>query len=571
MPRLIFVLFIVSGLACGDTLTFTFTGTGSGHWGNQTFTNAAFTFNFFVPAADGRVQPSCCTAVRSTPRGTSANVTVAGFGTSAFGPGDHAIYLDPVDGVVGIWHYNLSDFLTVANPALTSWDLSTTIGPIEGTTFVYPWAVGPMGLAFTSVTNVSFSARRAPSGGLATVVSMNPAFGNSSVGVANAFQFTVADDAGAGDLQGMNILFSDRKVSGTGDPYACWLWFQRSDNTLAAYRNGTWQTARLGASGSILNGDNCTIDTAGAAATTDGIQITLSLPITFVTRPVQMDRMQVYVRAANNENVDSGYQEAGSFTLYPGASPNFMMNVTPTLRDVAANSNATYTVTVIPKPGFNEEVTLSATVSASNATAAFMPQSLVGAGVSTLTVAAGDVQENSSELYVGSTVQVSGTSSSGTILQDADLLVETHAPEIEIYDTPVSGTTHVYQAFVNDVLAYSNWATGIAGFNLLFAPSLSGQHACWMFYDGSMLWLANDDASAWIAAGPLGTTKTAQNSQCTVGGPAGSPGPRLIPYIGWRVDVPVTFSPAFAAGGNILWRRAFNAAGFDSGYFPWIH
>jgi len=574
MLRFIIILFTVTGLASGDTLTFTFTGTGSGHWGAQNFTNAAFTFTFFIPDADGLRQPACCIAVRSTPPGTSGAVTVAGFGSSGFGAsGTQAVYVNPTAGVVGIWHYNLTDFLTVANPAFSSWDLSTTIGPLSGTTFAYPLALnlGPgVGLAFTSVANVSFSARRGPSGGLPTVVSMNPAFGNSSVGVANAFQFTIADNAGVEDLQGMNVLVSDAKAPGTGDPYACWLWFQRSSNTLSIYNKGVWQTEPLGGGGAILNGDSCTVDTASAAATANGNQLTLSLPVTFLNRPVFPDTMPVYVRAANNDNVDSGYQQAGTFTVYPGASPNFMMSVTPAMRDVAVGSNASYAVTVIPKPGFADVVTFSASPGVSSAIASFAPPSITGAGVSILTVTTSEIPGTSSQPYLGGgyPVAVTGESPSGTFIQNVDLLVEVSSPAIEVNDRLIAGTTHVYEASVTDVLAYSNWATGVTGFNLLIAPSLNGQHACWVFYDGTILWLANDDASAWTSVGPLGTTKTAQNSQCTVGGPAGSPGPRLFPHIGWRVNVPVTFNPAFAAGANILWLRAGNAAGFDSEYFP---
>lgn len=212
MLRLIIVSFTVTGPGLGDTLTFTFSGSGSGHWGTQTFSNAAFTLTLFIPAADDIVRPPCCTAVRSTPAGTSGTVTVAGFRISGFGPnGNQAVYIDPAAATVGVWHFNLSDFLTIANPALSAWDLSTSVGPLTATTFAYPLAVDPgsgVGLAVTSVTNVSFIAQRASSGGIPTLISMNPAFGNSSVGVANAFQFTVADPAGAGDLQGMNVLFS---------------------------------------------------------------------------------------------------------------------------------------------------------------------------------------------------------------------------------------------------------------------------------------------------------------------------------------------------------------------------
>lgn len=348
-------------------------------------------------------------------------------------------------------------------------------------------------------------------------------------------------------------------------------WFPTSNSPGTVIH--TRQTARLGAGGSILNGDNCTVDTAGAAADTNGNQLTLSLPVTFLNPPPGADTMPVYVRAANNENVDSGYQQAGTFTLYPGASPNFMMSVTPAFRDVAVGSNATYTVTVVPKPGFNDVVTLSASAGVSAAAATLAPASVTGGGVSTLTVTTSDIPENSSQPYTGGgyPVIVTGESPSGTFFQYVDLLVETHAPSIEVNDRPISGTTHVYAVSVNDVLAYTNWATGITGVNLLIAPSLNGQHACWVFYDGSILWLANDDASVWTPVGPLGTTKTAQNSQCTVGGPAGSPGPRLFPHVGWNVSVPVTFSPGFATGANLLWLRAGNAAGFDSGYFPWLH
>src|SRR6185312_16387389 len=364
MRQFFSAFFIFVGLAAGDTLTFNISGTGSGHWGAQTFTDAAFTFTFLLQDADNLRQPSCCAIVRSTPAGTSGTVSVAGFGTSSFGAnGNQAVFVNPAASSVGIWHYNLSDFLTVANPAFSAWDLSTTIGPFTGTTFAYSLSLdlGPgVGLAFTSVSNVTFSARRGTRGGVPAVVSMSPGFGNSSSGVANTFQFVVSDTAGVSDLQGMNIVFSDARLNRTGDPYACWLWFQRSDNTLSAYNKGVWRTAPVGPGGSILNGNLCSVDTAAAVSATGGNNLSLSAPVTFENQPVQPDTMQAYVRAANNENVDSGYQQAGMFTVYAGPSPNFTMNVTPAFRDVALGSDATYTVTVVPKPGFNETVTFSA-------------------------------------------------------------------------------------------------------------------------------------------------------------------------------------------------------------------
>lgn len=588
MNRLLLTLLCVAGLAAGDTLTFTITGTGSGHWGAQTFTNAAFTFSFLVQDADNLRQPFCCAIVRSTPPGAIGTVTVEGFGSSGFGAnGDQAIYVNPAGATAGIWHYNLSDFLTVANPAFFSYDLTTSIGPLTGTSFSYPLSLdlGPgVSLAFTSVSNVNFSARRGPSGGVPSVVGMLPGFGNfqpgmlpgfgnSSPGVPEVFEFTIGDTQGVSDLQGMNILFSDATLNHAGDAYACWMWFRRSDNTLSLYNKGNWQTAQVGAGGSVLPGNSCTIDTAASAVVTgSGNDLTLRVPVTFQNHPVEPDTMLISVRAANNENVDTGYVQTGRFIVFPGLSPNFTMTVYPAFQDVAVGSAATYTVAVRPKAGFHETVDLSASVGVVGATSAFTPPSITGEGFSTLTMTISGIPDNISPPYLGGgyPVFVSGQSSSGLVSQLVDMVVEVGGPSIEVNDRVVSGLSHIYAVSVHDVLAYSNWATGITGFNLLIAPSLDGRHACWVFYDGTTLWLASDDASTWAAAGPLGTIRTAENSQCTVGGPAGSPGPRLYPHVGWLANVPITFKAPFALGSNILWVRAGNQAGLDSGYFPWI-
>ncbi len=574
--RTFVLLFMLAGLAAGDTLTFTMAGTGTGHWGSQTFSNANFTFQFFVQDAEDIMQPSCCAIVRSTPPGTPGTVTVSGFGSSAFGAnGNQAIYVNRAAATVGIWHYNLSDFLTVANTAFSNYDLTTSIGPVTGTTFSYPLALdlGPgVGLAFTSVSNVTFTAQRAPSGGVPSVTGVLPAFGNSTTGVPNLFEFTIGDTAGAADLQGMNILFSDNTLYKTGDPYACWMWFSRSSSSLSLYNRGNWQTAPAGAGGSVLTGDSCSVDTATAAIVTgSGNDLTLKLPVTLLNHPPEPDNMRIYVRAVNNENVDTGYRQTGTFIVYPGASPNFTMTVYPTFRDVAVGSTATYTVAVVPKPGFHETVNLSAYAGVAGATSTFNPPLITGEGLSTLTVTTADIPNNTYQYQGGGySVNVTGESTSGQINQAVDMVVEIGPPQIEVNDRLVSGLSHVYTVTVKDILAYSNWATGITGFNLLIAPAADGRHACWVFYDGTTLWLASDDGLSWMSAGPLGTTRTAQNSQCMVGGPAGSPGPRLYPHAGWLVDVPITFTPGFASSSNILWLSAGNQAGLETGYFPWI-
>jgi len=100
--------------------------------------------------------------------------------------------------------------------------------------------------------------------------------------------------------------------------------------------------------------------------------------------------------------------------------------------------------------------------------------------------------------------------------------------------SPSSGT-YSSETFT---FSYSNSA-GVSGVGVLINSSVNGQHACWMYFDGSTLSLAEDDGSTW--SGMLA------NSQCSLSSPTG--------IVNTGTDkaftTTITFTSAFAGSRNI--------------------
>lgn len=98
----------------------------------------------------------------------------------------------------------------------------------------------------------------------------------------------------------------------------------------------------------------------------------------------------------------------------------------------------------------------------------------------------------------------------------------------------------------------------VSNMNALFNTAVSGAGACWMYFDGSYLSLADDSASNWSSAGQ-GTAL--QNSQCTVTlGSHSSAGGSSMNFA-----VAIVFKSAFA-GARTIYMRDTDGAQNDSGY-----
>src|SRR5207247_11355684 len=97
--------------------------------------------------------------------------------------------------------------------------------------------------------------------------------------------------------------------------------------------------------------------------------------------------------------------ETSSVTLVVNASPDFALSISPSSRSIRAGGTTSYSVGVSSLGGFNATVTLSVSGLPQGATAIFNPNSVTGAGSSTL-----GVQTTSSTASGRVTLVVTGTS-----------------------------------------------------------------------------------------------------------------------------------------------------------------
>jgi hypothetical protein len=120
------------GEAQADPITYTVSGTASGSLGANPFTNAAVTV---TAAADASAIVNHGAGFFDVPS-LAATVSVSGLGTATFTVPTRTFTNQPIGGAgigtsTGI---NPPDILdTLGNPALTTYDLSTSIGPLTGT------------------------------------------------------------------------------------------------------------------------------------------------------------------------------------------------------------------------------------------------------------------------------------------------------------------------------------------------------------------------------------------------------------------------------------------------------
>jgi hypothetical protein len=576
MLRPLALLIAAAGSVAAAPMTYTLTGTGSGTWNTQAFSNAAFTFTFTSDTSTVTHNGN----IDSTPGGTSATVNVAGFSPAQL-TGDQAIFMDHAGETAGIWHFDGAQYLTVTNQVFTSDDLTTSIPPdsVTGTAWSYatPISLSTGGtLYFTSVQNVFYSQQTGNgSAGQPLLVSVNPQNGSQTVNTTQTYTVIVGSIAGASDVGGVDVQFRDKPTYGN----ACWLFFNPTANTLAINFQGNWGSPTpIGASGSTLTGDACTVDTTGVTASTASDYLTLAIPVRITVG--DNNTWPIFVDTQTKENVDAGYQQLGSVTAKSGPAPSFTLSIGPAYQAAATGAAATYTVTVTPANGFNEPITFNATstpVQSGNTTAlsfSFNPATVQGSGSTTMTVTS-----PSSATPGGYNIAVTGVSQTYANSAGATLQLDNAPPALTL--TPTSGTGSS-QTFT------ITWAdsTDVGTINLLIAPSLSGQNACWIYFDvkgegpdhlPAHLFMASDDGTSWIDGGAAnfdgfsGSNGSASNSQCTVG-----PGISYNNDAGFvtglhsgfsGVSIPVTFKPAFA-GTKTLYVNGADAAGFVTGYQP---
>jgi hypothetical protein len=574
-----FLLFtlLVAG-ASAAPMTYTITGIGSGSWNTVPFSEAAFTLTFHSDTDAIVHGTSCCSGVDSTPAGTTGTANVSGFSPTAFA-GDQAVFFNRSLLTAGIWHFNSPEYLTVTASAFAHDDLTSTIAPTGGTTYSYvtplPLSTGAM-LYFTSVHDVHYSQQPGNSGGEVSPVSVTPNDSTPAVGVPQTFTAVVADTAGASDVGGVDF----QVLQVVGASYTpCWLYFNARTGTLTAVHQGGWAAPiPIGASGSVLTGDNCTVDTKGVTVSASGNNLSLSLPIAFTS--TSDHPWNIYLAGQNIDNLSSDYSLMGTVTMPqpppPPPTQKFQISVAPAAQTIPiGGGSADYTVTVTADGELTQPITFSAVAylpkgyenSTPEVSFTFDPATLTGPGTTTMHV--------STTPYIAGSLQlaVTGTSESFHAGGSAYLYVANDPPVITVKPDSGAGSSAKFILTWTD----ADNPTRVTNLNFLIAPTLDGQHACWIYWDLQQgMYLANDDGASWtpVRYGPYAypTPTPTSNSQCTIDGANAlyndDPPRAGGNYLGYKYLVlPISFSSAFA-GDKTIFVRATNEAGFDSGYQP---
>ncbi|HEY4086610.1 MAG TPA: hypothetical protein VGM43_11765 [Bryobacteraceae bacterium] len=390
-------------------------------------------------------------------------------------------------------------------------------------------------------------------GGQPMPVSVTPSSTSFNYVATIPYTFVASDSNGAGDLQGMDVLFG----SPDGEPYTCWLFYNHSTNQISVWNSeksitGPWITEPAGQPGAILRGNGCAIDSSTVSASASGNNLSVSMTITL--RGLATN--SIYMSALNMAGVGSPYIRLGDWTA---TRPAFQMTVSPAEGYIPAGGSLTTMVTVTPDPGFHETVNLSLTdfPQGSNLSGSFNPSSITGGGSSILTItstAQSPASMDPVEILPNGSLQMA---------QKFTTMIDIGPPAIQV--NLGSGPSGAGASFGVDVKDGATAET-IQGYNLLFNTTLNGENACWVWYDArtNYIWLASDDESTWkgvVLNGPV----TTSNSQCTVGSfgsSAQNPGTN-----GTKLSstITISFAPGFAGTKNI-YARASNFAGFDSGY-----
>lgn len=569
---LLFALFVTG--ACAAPVTYTVSGIGSGSWDSQPFTDATFSITLTSDTGTIIHSTSCCEGADSTPAGTSAMVSVSGFAPAALA-GDQAVFLNRSEQLAGIWHFDSPDYLTVAAPAFANDDLTTTIAPTSGTTFSYvtplPLSTGGT-LYFSSVHDVKYSQQPGSSGGQVSAISVTPKDSTPAVNNTQTFTAVVADTAGADDIGGVDF----QVLNEFGSSYPCWLYFNANTKALTAYSHANWgDPIPIGATGSLLAGDACTVDTKSVAVSGSGNNLSLSLPITFTSPGDGVHPWYIFLAAQNKENHGPDYSQMGTVTIpAPPSAQEFHVSVAPASQSIRTGGSADYTVTVTADGDLTQPITFSGEAylpkgvgyTTNDISFTFDPATITGPGTATMHVSAAPSAGGQFHLAA------IGTSVSYIQTGTADLFVDNGPPAVTL--KPASGAgpgvTFLVQWPDDNV-------TTVANLNLLISPTLDGQHACWIYWDRKQgMYLANDDGASWtpVPYGPYAfpTPVPVSNSQCTIDGANAlyndDPPKAGGNYLGYQyIALPISFSKAFA-GGKTVYVRAMNDAGFDTGYQP---
>lgn len=157
-----------------DMITMTHEGTGSGRIGNLTFDNSNFRITAISDTDDREILGNAFILEH-----TSASINIDGVGNFDFTVITHT-FANNVNGTIGFSGPTVADlFNGPINSDFGFWDMTTSIGPLEGTGQLFQWATVDIqttgGLLFfnTESTDATFTATVVPTQAALSLLSIS--------------------------------------------------------------------------------------------------------------------------------------------------------------------------------------------------------------------------------------------------------------------------------------------------------------------------------------------------------------------------------------------------------------
>jgi uncharacterized protein (TIGR03437 family) len=168
---------------------------------------------------------------------------------------------------------------------------------------------------------------------------------SATSGASQTFTAVVSDPNGVNDLSWAQLLIADAPNGGS-NPF-CFIHYDRSGNGLWLFgeEGFFYGPVAPGTLSAALSNRFCAVQTSGASFTSLGSSLTLNLPVTFKTDYSHPEN--VYLRAYDRSELDTGMVQHGSVTISTKAAPTLSM--TPS---AGAGAAQTFTAIFPDAPGF---------------------------------------------------------------------------------------------------------------------------------------------------------------------------------------------------------------------------
>ena len=333
-------------------------------------------------------------------------------------------------------------------------------------------------------------------------------------GGSQVFTFAFSDSKGYQDLfLDSRILFSSG--AGSSGSNFCWVGVGQSGISLAPDDlSRSWSGVSY-SSNAVAQNSQCTINGAGTTISGSGNTLTVNLSVTFHISYAGLKTVYTNVNSLND------YVAVGTYNVTP-TSPDFTLSMSPASQSVQSGQSATYTVTVSPLNGFNQNITLSLNPLSSGVSGTLTPSVITGgSGTSTLTITTSTSTPTSTWNLAITATSPTLTHASATLAQLVVTAPAPPPPPVRTTDSVSpqngSGGGQVFTFVFSDSKGYQDL---FLDSRILFSSGAgsSGSNFCWVGVGPSGISLAPDDLTRSWSGVSYSSNAVAQNSQCTING-----------------------------------------------------